>query len=992
MSDVFGKKLGQYILLEQLGEGGMAKVYNALDSRVDRNVAIKVILPSKRTSSVFLQSFEREAKVLAKLTHTNIVKVLNYGVENGQPYLVMEYVAGGTLKEAMNQKLPWQTAAAILAPIARALDYVHQQQVVHRDVKPSNILLQEDFTPMLSDFGILQLLESKDEKVDSAIGSGIGTPEYMPPEQGMGKDVDFRADIYSLGLVFYEMITGQKPYTADSPMAMVIKHVTDQMPLPTSIDKNIPKFVERAILRAVQKDPKRRFMSMGQFADVLELIALGDKASPKKINKVASAREKRQLSSFIIVALSILLVILTAGTSLFTYNYFKRQQQANAMLTAAALTAQITPTARVTPTSPAIQTEVPATEPSVVTPVSSSLDLTLLGTPIASNRSSQYQEIARWGIGGVNVVEWSPDGKTIALGTTSGIFLYDAETKESTLFIDTQFNVVALTFNPAGGELTAGSPHGIVQARNTETGSINQTFTYARPNSEVITNDRAVMAIAYSSGGEDIAVGYRNGAINYFPSHQVTSSLQLVNYPTVEDLAISSNKQFIYASNGSQDVFAWEIQFQSKTSLTNRTPVNRLSLFSGESQFLLAGGSGNSVYLWDLNESDPKLVSSFTNLGGHVTDIDLSQGNRYVAIGLNTGIIKVYEIPGPEDYSKTLQPMQTIAAYQQQIRSVAFSPTELVIASGNHEEGLKLWDAQSGKDLYALNQSMSAVDEMYFSSDGKWLATSHEDRLLRVWDVNAGKKTEYSPMEGYLPKGVPFSPDNRFLAFIYSPGRNQMDVIQILDLEQGKIIAELPNYTPKSFVQFSPDSNLLAMGNAYSASLWDVSTWEQVDTRGGPNAGCGQYFTPQNTLLTMISDAGIIFSKVFDEKMQKMCGTELPGATLVYYFYEAHKMVFVLGNETGEVWIWGFSGSELSRKGSSTPYPLSSKIFLAADQSSGWYAYVTRGAIIVKNINGATGTTIDEQTDYQYRVALLPDKKLMALGSRYGSIHIWTMP
>ena len=161
MNEVFGRKLGQYVLLEQLGEGGMAKVYNAFDARVERNVAIKVILPSKRTSNVFLKQFEQEAKALANLTHTNIVKVLNYGVQDGQPYLVMEYIPGGTLKEALHQKLPWQTAAAILAPIARALDYVHQQQIVHRDVKPSNILLQDDFSPMLSDFGILKLLEGK---------------------------------------------------------------------------------------------------------------------------------------------------------------------------------------------------------------------------------------------------------------------------------------------------------------------------------------------------------------------------------------------------------------------------------------------------------------------------------------------------------------------------------------------------------------------------------------------------------------------------------------------------------------------------------------------------------------------------------------------------------------------------------------------------------------------------------------------------------------
>ena len=992
MNDVFGKKLGQYILLEQLGEGGMAKVYNALDSRVERNVAIKVILPSKRTSNVFLQQFEREAKVLANLAHTNIVKVLNYGVEHGQPYLVMEYVSGGTLKEAMNQKLPWQTAAAILAPIARALDYVHQQQIVHRDVKPSNILLQDDFRPMLSDFGILMLLESKEEKPDSAIGAGIGTPEYMPPEQGMGKDVDFRADIYSLGLVFYEMITGQKPYTADSPMAVIIKHVTDELPLPTRIDKNIPRFVERAILRAVQKDPKNRYISMGHFADVLELIALGDKASPQKINRAAREKEKRQ-RSISILSLSILLVVLVLGTSLLVYNYFNPARLVNTQPVAPVVSPQKTST----PTTPPVQTAtLVSTEvaPISVTPqIEAGPGFTLLGTPINPDPVSEFTEVARWGIGGVNVVCWSPDGGLIALGTTSGIFLYDAQTKEETLFIDTEFNVLTMSFNLTGEEIAAGSSNGVVNTWKVVSGEVVHTYSYLAPPSpqpNTLTS-RSVTAITYSPDGKNIAIGYQNGTINYFAADQSTV-LALENYPTVDDIVISTDNRFIYATNGSRDIIVWDIQFSKKVDepLSNPGTVNEMDL-SNDQQYLVAG-SGNSVYLWDFIDSEH--VSSFSNLGGRVMDLEISYDDEWVAIALSTGEIKIFKMPAPADYSKTHVPALSFKGYANPILSLTASPTGLVVATGNHEEGLKLWDAQTGENTFTLGQSIQAINEIYLSGDGLWLTTSHEDSLVRVWNMQTSSEA-YPAFEGYLPRGVPFSPDSRFLAYIYSPGGNRRDVIRVLDLKSGKVVAELPvpNIVQKGFVQFTDDSKLMVMGDAYSAKIWDVSTWEEVASHGGPSAGCGQYFTPHNNdLLSIISDGGITFHS-FDQKIQAMCGTnsnQPEGTTFMYYFYAAHRMLFVLGS--GELWTWDFVSEDFSRVKSASPYPLSREIFLAADQASGLYAYVEGGEVHIHNISSSLNQTIASQETYRYRVAFKPGGTLLALGSRYGSIHIWKLP
>lgn len=979
MNDIFGKKLGQYILLEQLGEGGMAKVYNAFDSRMERNVAIKVILPSKRTSKTFLEQFEMEAKALASLTHTNIVKVLNYGVENDQPFLVMEYIPGGTLKDAVSQQLPWQTAAAILAPIARALEYVHRQQIVHRDVKPSNILLQEDFRPMLSDFGILKLLESKDEKVSSAIGVGVGTPEYMPPEQGMGKDVDFRADIYSLGLVFYELVTGQKPFTADTPMAMVLKHVTDEIPRPTKIDRRIPPFVEEAILRAVQKNPEGRYASMGEFADVLELIALGEKAPQKKIIKLARLKpQKRNVAPLLLV---ILLAIITGAAA---WRYF----QFGGLLAPPAATPTAThplptaspPAAPVTATSSSAGNALPTTAATVAVPTaapaqSDGVGVRLLGTPLPVGQRSDFTEIARWGIGGVNVVAWLPQGDVIALGTTSGIFLYDSQNKDLKRFIDTQFDVVAMALSPDGTLITAGSPNGDVGTWKTASGALVQQIAPAA--------DNAVTAIAYSPNGRNFAVGQRDGKIRFFAVNQTTPLLSLQEYPAVEDLAISGDGRFIYTSNGGRNISLWDIQLQKKTAeLTNPGSISRLSL-SPDRNFLLAGGSTSAVYLWDM--VNQRHVSTFPNLGSAAVDFDFSYDGKYAVIGLLNGDIKAFQVPEPGEYSKIQLPIFSASGYTDQVRAVALSPTQLIAATANWEEGLKLWDILSGENTFSLNQSMRAIQELYFSKDGKWLATAHEGGIVRVWRVDTAEQAHQ--IEGSLAKGSPFSPDNRFLATIYAPAQNRDFSLRILDLASGNIAATLSGYPQNAFVQFTDDSKLLVAGTPYTAAIWDTATWEKLDSHGGPTAGCGQFFTPQNKLLAVISNAGVLFS--YDKNVQDMCGTRIEGATLMYYFPKNNLLLFVLGN--GTVWLGNKNSLDISRLRTSSSYPTPHLIFLGADRESGWYAYVAQTKVRLMTPS-TSGWSIDHYDDYFYRIALLPGKKLIALGSRYGSIHIWSVP
>lgn len=271
--DLIGKALGRYRLLEKLGEGGMAVVYKALDTSLERHVAIKVILPYREHSDKFLTRFKREARALAKLSHPNILKIFDYGEFDNQPYLVMEYIPGGTLKDWLKgEPVPWQKAAQILTRVARALEVAHSEGIIHRDVKPANILLANGRDPMLSDFGIAKLIEGSDKTTDlTGTGVGIGTPDYMAPEQGVGM-VDERADIYALGVIFYQLVTGRLPFEADTPLAVMLKKNTEPLPRPTQYVHNLPAIVENVLTKALARDPLYRYKDMGEFAVALERL------------------------------------------------------------------------------------------------------------------------------------------------------------------------------------------------------------------------------------------------------------------------------------------------------------------------------------------------------------------------------------------------------------------------------------------------------------------------------------------------------------------------------------------------------------------------------------------------------------------------------------------------------------------------------------------------------------------------------------------------
>lgn len=273
---LIGQTVGRYKIVENLGRGGMAEVYKAYQESLDRYVAIKVMHPFLADEEGFLGRFRREARAMAALNHPNIVGVYDFDVFDEMYYIVMEFVSGGTLKERIEtmgkkgESLPLSASTRAILEVADALAYAHGHGMVHRDIKPGNIMLTEEGRAVLTDFGIAKILSGP---TFTATGAMVGTPAYMSPEQGLGQPGDERSDLYALGVLYYQMATGRLPYDADTPLAVILKHVNEPIPPPTELNDDIPEAIQDVIFMAMAKDPDDRYQSANDMIQDLQMAA-----------------------------------------------------------------------------------------------------------------------------------------------------------------------------------------------------------------------------------------------------------------------------------------------------------------------------------------------------------------------------------------------------------------------------------------------------------------------------------------------------------------------------------------------------------------------------------------------------------------------------------------------------------------------------------------------------------------------------------------------
>jgi serine/threonine-protein kinase len=289
---MIGKILGnRYQVAEKIGDGGTAFVYKGLDNLLNRNVTIKVLRPEYVNDQDFVRRFRREAQAAASLSHPNIVSIYDVGYEDGIHYIVMEFIKGLSLKEQISEMgyLPVKMAVDYACQIAHALEHAHRHGIIHRDVKPHNILITDDGRVKVTDFGIAQAVTAATVTYNGAI---LGSVHYFSPEQASGGHTGEKSDLYSLGVVLYEMLTGRVPYNGDSPVSIAVKHIQEPFPDPMEVNEDIPVSVQQIISRAVEKDPDKRYLSAREMSEALSQWLSG--VEPKNgYKKPAAHRDRR---------------------------------------------------------------------------------------------------------------------------------------------------------------------------------------------------------------------------------------------------------------------------------------------------------------------------------------------------------------------------------------------------------------------------------------------------------------------------------------------------------------------------------------------------------------------------------------------------------------------------------------------------------------------------------------------------------------------------